>query len=125
MTRLALPLASVMLCMAIGTPVHAVEAVGAKKPAGRTQPARTRNAAPDRTGSIAKSDAEPRLQTPAAVPADEAPLTPFYLPEVARPRMHDCGETWHAKKMAGETGSDDWRDFAIKCLAGKDAPPSP
>ena len=94
----------------------------------RSQPARTTQTAPDTTGAIAKSQApQPKPQHSGPEEASAKPenpiLTPFYLPNVPRTLMRACGETWRAKKMAGNAGDDDWREFAINCLAAaKDAP---
>ena len=133
MIRLATALVPLVICAGVARSAYALEPAAhaeppAKKAGVRTQPARTKNAAPDRTGSIARSQNAPLFPAPGNAtvhPPKEAPLTPFYLPDVARTRMHACGETWQAKKMAGDTGSDDWRDFAVKCLAGKETASAP
>lgn len=97
------------------------------KKSHRSQPAHTGQAAPDRTGSIAKAAParpSPGPGAPAAVPmqpAEEGPLVPVLLPNVPRSRMIACGETWRAMKMNGTTGDDSWRDFAMKCLVAREA----
>lgn len=87
--------------------------------ARRSQPAHVKQSAPDVTGSLAKADANPAADPAKPVGVQAAPdvLHPYYLPATSRLRMRDCGEQWRSKRMAGETGDDDWRDFAIKCLA--------
>ena len=96
----------------------------------RSQPARTAQTAPDRTGSIAKAIL-PRPPSETTVPvsaspvpdrSDEGPFVPVLLPTVPRGRMIACGEAWRSMKMQGTTGDDSWRDFALTCLVAKDAP---
>ena len=102
---------------------------GPAKKAHRSQPARTAQAAPDRTGSIERNApmrpaavASAPITAP-AVPSDsdDGALVPVTLPNVPRSRMVSCGETWRTMKMNGATGDDSWRDFALKCLVAKDA----
>ena len=93
-----------------------------------SQPARTGQAAPDRTGSLARASLPrtpsqpPGAAIPAPAEADDALLVPTTLPAAPRSRMVACGETWQAMKMNGTTGDDSWREFAMKCLVAKDAP---
>ena len=78
-------------------------------------PART---APDVTGAIAKAPVPAAPVTPSTEDDDRTP-PPFELPAASRARVRACGETWRDMKLAGTTGDDDWREFALKCLVGK------
>lgn len=113
-----------LVVLALGGATAAHGEVAAKKPR-RSQPARAAQAAPDRTGSIARAmqHAPDEAEQPGREAADDgAALTPVFLPATSRSRMLACGEHWHAMKMKGTTGDDCWRDFALKCLTAKDAP---
>lgn len=92
-----------------------------------SQPAHVKQSAPDITGSISKADSRASADAakPVGVTATPDVLKPYYLPATSRAHMRECGERWRSKRMAGETGDDDWRDFATKCLATRmtaDAP---
>ena len=75
-------------------------------------PAHPSRAAPDVTATITKS----APQEPAGSGNGGAIPPPFKLPSAPRARVRACGETWRDMKLAGTTGDDNWRDFALKCL---------
>lgn len=100
-----------------GTGVAAEVAHKAK----RAAPSHTSRTSPDVTGTIAK----PQVPRPLAGPEADAIPQPFTLPVASRARVRSCGATWRDMKLAGTTGDDDWRDFALKCLVGKGPSPSP
>lgn len=90
----------------------------AHKPRHST-PAHPARTAPDVTATITKP--APLPVPPASVPTSrggEIP-PPFKLPSASRAKLRACGETWRDMKLAGTTGDDDWREFALKCLPGK------
>lgn len=85
--------------------------------ARRSTPVHPARSALDVTGTIAKAPIA-ALPPPAATDDDKVP-PPFKLPAASRARVRACGETWRDMKLAGTTGDDDWRDFALKCLVGR------
>jgi len=96
-----------------------------KRASRRSHAASTAQSAPDVTGTLPNSlsgklTSSNVTAAPVSTPDPEV-LRPYYLPDVPRERMRACGESWHTRKMAGETGDDDWRDFATKCLADSTA----
>ena len=111
------------LALVLGAPQAVTAEALAKKTARHSQPARTSQSALDRTGTIAKPPIAPSPKSSAGPVESEAMPVPFYLPDVPRARMRACGESWRAKKMAGDVGDSDWRDFAIACLAADAASP--
>ena len=122
--RLPRVMASVAAACALAAGLgHAALAQGAatRKAGQRGLPAQT---APDRTGSVART--QDQFGPPAPLVAeDDAALAFYYLPNAPRTKVRACGETWRAKKMAGEAGDESWRDFAAKCLVAAEAPTSP
>ncbi len=121
-TLLSLGLAVSLGALAAGA-AHAASAETAaiKRGAHRGQPSQT---APDRTGSIARA---PNTFGPPAplVAEDETSLVLYYLPDAPRSRVRACGERWRAKRLAGETGDENWRDFAAKCLVAVEGSVAP
>ena len=90
----------------------------AHKPRHST-PANPSRTAPDVTATIAKPAPTPApLQHAITSNSNEIP-PPFKLPSASRARVYTCGRIWRDMKLAGTTGDDDWRDFALKCLADK------
>ena len=92
----------------------------------RSTPARTIHAAPDVTSTIAKPDATGTQLPPAeaAPPGEDVSIPPpFTLPPATRSRVRACGAQWRDMKMAGTTGDDDWRDFAMHCFVEDSAKP--
>ena len=125
LTRLAASAAFCVLAGSLLTTASAQQGTAVpRKPARRSQPPHAVQAAPDRTGSIARPADSFGPPAPLS-PADDGSLAFYYLPDAPRSRMRACGETWRAKRLAGETGDEDWRDFATKCLVAAEAPPSP
>ena len=109
-----------LLSSLAGSTRRAMAEPTAKKLAHRSQPARAAQSAPDRTGSIAKPQTEAAGKASTATASDnEAVPEPVYLPDVPRTRMRACGELWRQKKLAGDTGDGDWRDFAFHCLSAE------
>ncbi len=97
----------------------AAETAG-KKVTHRSQPAHAAQSAPDRTGSLAKPQTGTAENPSVAVAVEHDTVPePVYLPDVPRTRMRACGEIWREKKMTGDVGDGDWRDFAFKCLAAE------
>lgn len=84
----------------------------------RSTPAHPSRSAPDVTATISKQPPPLQREPPAAVNGNEIP-PPYKLPVASRARVRACGETWRDMKLAGTTGDDDWRDFALKCLVAR------
>ena len=103
---------------------HGAAQADAARKTHRSVPASVAHSAPDTTGAIPTTVQPGSPTTQPSPPAvDDAPLPPpFTLPKVARARMRACGHAWEARKQAGTTGDDIWRDFATKCLVAKDDP---
>lgn len=128
--REAAPAGRFLLCAIVAIALLGGPAAGREEGSGRkghrSQPARTGQAAPDRTGSITPAAPRPPEQSPppvdASTDADRGPFVPILLPNAPRSRMIACGEAWRARKLAGTTGDDSWRDFAMVCLTAKEAP---
>lgn len=83
--------------------------------ARRSVPVHASRTAPDVTATIAKPAAAAPPQA-AVTKDDDVVPPPFTLPAASRAKVRSCGETWRDRKLAGTTGDDDWRDFALKCL---------
>ena len=84
----------------------------------RTTPAHPAKTAPDITGAITKSP-QPVALPPQDESDDGQVPPPFKLPAATRARVRACGAAWRDMKLAGTTGDEDWRDFALKCFVGK------
>jgi hypothetical protein len=105
----------------VAAPAAGATPVPKHPPLRHSHPASAAQSAPDMTGSVRPPQSAAMGgaagEPPATAPAPVDVLTPFYLPDVSRRRMHACGEAWRERKLAGEAGDDTWRDFATRCLA--------
>lgn len=107
-----------LVVLAAWSPSHQTLAEAPRK-AHRSTPVHSARTAPDITGAIAKAPA-PAAPVVSPPPEDDDRIPPpFELPAASRARVRACGKTWRDMKLAGTTGDDDWRDFALKCLVGK------